>query len=235
MKLREVLLRALALGLALTFVLPSCFTSMVWRQTDSYQTVGQERRAEAYAAADGRLLAVRVAPAQIAELASLVPGLSADAPWLLARPKAAHETLARLLAWRAAPKTAKAGRPDRVTFTLALREPVDGEPRAAALYSWLGGSAFGAELQEFWHEDGVRRTSSLYGITAVFDVALEVIAAKAPPSGLQKVEGGVVDLCREQLREAAPSVLTKILVTPPVLLLDALLLPFQLIALPAWW
>ena len=235
MTLREAMLRALALVLASVFVLPSCFTSMVWRQTDSYQTVGPERRAEAYAATDGSLLAVRVDEAQIRELAPYVSGLSAESPWLLARPTAAHATLARLLAWRAAPETTAAGRVDRVTFTLAIREPVDDALRPAALYSWLGGSAFGAELQEFWREDGVRRTSGLYGITAVFDVALKVSAAKAPPSGLQEVPRGVIALCREQLREAGPSVLTKILVTPPVLLLDALLLPFELIALPAWW
>lgn len=235
MSLRESLLRALAVMLAAVFVLPSCFTSMIWRQTDSYQTVGKERRAEAYAATDGSLLAVRVDEAQIRELAPYVAGLSPESPWIVARPTSAHATLARLLAWRAAPAVAAAGRPNRVTFTLAIREPVDGVSRPAALYSWLGGNAFGAELQEFWREDGVRRNSSLYGISAVFDVALEVTAATAPPSGLQEVQRGVIELCCEQLREAAPSVLTKILVTPPVLLVDALLLPFELIALPAWW
>jgi hypothetical protein len=235
MTFREALLRLFALGLASIFVLPSCFTSMVWRQTDSYREVAHDSRVETLVARDGHLLAVRVAEAQIAELAPLVPGLSPQSPWLVARPKEAQATFARLLAWRAAPRPKPVQRPDRVAFTIAVRQPFEGDSQPAALYAWLGGTAFGAELQEFWHADGVRRTSSLYGISAVFDVQVEVAAAAAPPSGLEEVERGVLRLCREELREAAPSVLTKILVTPPVFLVDVLLLPFELIALPAWW
>lgn len=219
MKSVHRLLRAATIALAFVFALPSCFTALLWQRDPSYQrqiaAAPPELAVHGLADCSGRI-ALRFSPDTAARLHptwSAVP-LHPDT-WLVVCPRSCAHTIDALLR--------TPGTEPRVN--IRLEDPVNG---AFARMELIVSTLHPQGLETLPGMEAMHRGTGATPFYAV-RVAFELATTDTPGPLTGKIQN--VDLSLMQTDPNGKPVLLRLAATPFVLLLDAVLLPIELIGM----